>query len=123
MEEVEKVIDLLKRLASDDEFREAFEQDPAAMLREYGVEIEEGARAALPPKDVLAEALTDLARQTIGGPSAAIWSPPWGGPWGPPWGGPWGPPWGGPWRPPWGGPWGPPWGGPWFTSQGDFEQR
>lgn len=103
MEELQNVVDLLAKLASDDEFRAAFEQDPASVLAEYGIEIPQGTRATLPPKEAITGALTNLARQAIDfgpnygpfdnwGRTPSWWPGPWGpwGPWsGPNWGGPW----------------------------------
>ncbi len=98
VEDLEKVAELLTKLASDDEFRAEFERDPASVLADYGVDLAPGTRATLPPKEALVAALTNLARQTVNygpfdfwGPTPSWWPGPWGSPWSPwgAWGGAW----------------------------------
>lgn len=119
VEEIDKLLEFLGKLSSDDEFRSEFERDPVEVLARFGVEVPADTKVTVPPKEALVEALSSLARGMTypptgyrppagQGPAGLYW--PWGWPWGP-----WGPsPWG-PWGP-WGGPPGP-WGWPLWTNR------
>lgn len=105
MEEVERTLEILGKLASDDEFRSAFERDPAGTLKEYGINVPADSVASLPPKEVLASALNTFAAQTLQPQGFGGYGrlPPWTGPFPLPWDFPWRlPPWTGPFPLPWG---------------------
>jgi putative modified peptide len=91
--EISKIQDLLGRLATDDKFRDEFAKNPARILGQHGIEVPEETTAQLPPKEVLAEAISTLVGSIIYVPWRPIWWPynPWifFSPFRPYW--PWGP--------------------------------
>jgi putative modified peptide len=94
VEEVGKLLDLLSNLASDDEFRAEFERSPAKVLAEFGVDVPGDTKAIAPPKEALAAALNNLAREMTYPPAGYHAIPTWTGPFPQPWGpGPYPQPW------------------------------
>ncbi len=61
----EKAVELLRRLATEDEFRSRFEKDTRGLLREYAIEVPADLMPAdvqAPPQGMLLEALAALGQ-------------------------------------------------------------
>ena len=61
------VLQLCRRIATDDDFRASLERDPQTTLLPYGVQVSAGESIAVPPKDKMA----DFIQYLEGGPLSA----------------------------------------------------